>query len=369
MHRDLYRRDQRLTAYVYYEKLIHGFLSTISAFQHVFDPRVNKHRDPKVMTARTLSPKRDGTTCRILSLDGGGAKGFYTLGVLKELEALLGGGPLCDQFEFIYGTSTGAIIAALLAIGKSVDEVHKLYTAHVPNIMSLCGSASRSAALERLAVTVFEDREFTNLRTHIGLVAARWTEERPIIFKSCADQAHLSKDTFVPGFGCTIADAVVASCSAYPIFEKKCVNIPDEGEVVLIDGGYCANNPTLFAIADATRALRLNNDQLGVVSIGVGTYPEPKRYFHKWIIAKFFLVRLLHKTLAINTHSMEQLASILFTDVMLVRVNDTYSTPDMAADLTEHDLKKLSRIHARGIESYRKHARELRTLLDLPAHS
>lgn len=26
--------------------------------------------------------------CRILSLDGGGAKGFYTLGVLKEIEAL-----------------------------------------------------------------------------------------------------------------------------------------------------------------------------------------------------------------------------------------------------------------------------------------
>src|SRR5665213_127008 len=206
MHRDLYRRDQRLTAYVYYEKLIHGFLSTISAFQHVFDPRVNKHRDPKVMTARTLSPKRDGTTCRILSLDGGGAKGFYTLGVLKELEALLGGGPLCDQFEFIYGTSTGAIIAALLAIGKSVDEVHKLYTAHVPNIMSLCGSASRSAALERLAVTVFEDREFTNLRTHIGLVAARWTEEADHIQivrrSSASEQRHICARLWLHHRGC-----------------------------------------------------------------------------------------------------------------------------------------------------------------------
>ena len=28
--------------------------------------------------------------CRILALDGGGAKGFYTLGVLKEIEAMLG---------------------------------------------------------------------------------------------------------------------------------------------------------------------------------------------------------------------------------------------------------------------------------------
>ena len=27
---------------------------------------------------------------RILSLDGGGAKGFYTLGILAEIEAMLG---------------------------------------------------------------------------------------------------------------------------------------------------------------------------------------------------------------------------------------------------------------------------------------
>ena len=30
--------------------------------------------------------KNDGL-CRILALDGGGAKGFYTLGVLKEIES------------------------------------------------------------------------------------------------------------------------------------------------------------------------------------------------------------------------------------------------------------------------------------------
>ena len=61
--------------------------------------------------------------CRILALDGGGAKGFYTLGVLNQLEALLGKGPLCERFDLIFGTSTGAIIAALLGLGKSVAEI------------------------------------------------------------------------------------------------------------------------------------------------------------------------------------------------------------------------------------------------------
>lgn len=35
-----------------------------------------------------LSGDRQGKRCRILSLDGGGAKGFYTLGALKEIEGL-----------------------------------------------------------------------------------------------------------------------------------------------------------------------------------------------------------------------------------------------------------------------------------------
>jgi len=67
----------------------------------------------------------DSKTCRVLSLDGGGAKGFYTLGALKEIEALVGC-RLCEKFDLIYGASTGAIIAALLGLGKTVDEIEAL---------------------------------------------------------------------------------------------------------------------------------------------------------------------------------------------------------------------------------------------------
>src|SRR5262245_18564850 len=95
-------------------------------------------------------------TCRILSLDGGGAKGFYTLGALREVEALLGGGPLYEQFDLIFGTSTGAIIAALLCLGKKTDEVHELYKATVPRVVSQTSSKAKSAALAHLAQEVFE---------------------------------------------------------------------------------------------------------------------------------------------------------------------------------------------------------------------
>jgi predicted patatin/cPLA2 family phospholipase len=301
--------------------------------------------------------------CRILSLDGGGAKGFYTLGVLNQLEAMYQRKPLCERFDLIFGTSTGAIIAALLALGTSVEEIHALYKKYVPHLMSLTWASARSAALERLASEVFGDLTFGAMKTNIGIVAARWLEEKPMIFKSNEDQAHGMKSTFNPGFGCSVADAVVASCSAYPIFKRKLVTVAGGGRVELLDGGYCANNPTLYAIADAVKALKMDHRQLRVVSIGVGSYPEPPKYFHKWAINKFFLVRLLHKTLAINTHSMEQLAALLFKDVPMVRVNDAYSTPDMAADLMEHNTRKLDILYQRGGESFGKHEAALRALL------
>ncbi len=71
---------------------------------------------------------------RLLALDGGGIRGVMTLEVLQHLETLLrnryGSGPefrLSDFFDYIGGTSTGAIIAAALACGMSVNEVRAFY--------------------------------------------------------------------------------------------------------------------------------------------------------------------------------------------------------------------------------------------------
>lgn len=299
---------------------------------------------------------------RILSLDGGGAKGFYTLGVLKQIEAMCGGGPLCQHFDLIFGTSTGAIIATLLALGRSVEEIRTLYEAEVPQLMRKRFAGPRTAALEALSARVFKDASFSDMKTGIGIVSARWLEEKPMIFKAHITQAHGAKATFKPGFGTTVADAIVASCSAYPIFNRKVVKTED-GDVELIDGGYCANNPTLYAIVDATKALGYAHTDLRVVSVGVGNYPEPSKYWHAWAIDKFFLVRLLHKTLGINTHSMEQLATLLSRDVPMVRINDSYTTPDMAADLMEHDIRKLKLLYRRGLESFGKHEDDLQQLL------
>ena len=303
--------------------------------------------------------------CRILSLDGGGAKGFYTLGVLKEIEAMLGQ-PLHERFDLIFGTSSGAIIAALLALGHCVDEIHDLYRKHVTTVMGCRTRAGRSAALAQLAQDVFEDKTFADVKTGIGIVATRWEFEKPIIFKGDVSQAHGRHATFIPGFGCTIADAVTASCSAYPFFDRTVINTSDGKSFELIDGGYCANNPTLYAIADAAKALGRKPPELRVVSVGVGVYPEPASW-KSWFKTRLWSLQLLQKTLNVNTSSMEQLRFVLYKDAPTVRINDTFERPEMATGLLESDPTKLNMLYQRGAESFAVHETALRALLDAHA--
>src|SRR5260370_15998470 len=111
--------------------------------------------------------------CRILSLDGGGAKGFYTLGVLAQLEAMLQRKPLWEHFDLIFGTSTGAIIAALLSLGYNVRDIHSLYRQHVPTVMKNSTVGGRTKALESLAAQLFGDRDFTHVKTGVRFMATQ----------------------------------------------------------------------------------------------------------------------------------------------------------------------------------------------------
>lgn len=319
----------------------------------------------ELSTASTMTTdyQSDGV-CRILALDGGGAKGFYTLGVLKEIEGMLKC-PLYKRFDLVFGTSTGAIIASLIALGYEIDAIHDLYKKHVPSVMAEKSAHARTWALAKLAKDVFGDKSFEDVKTGIGVIATKWDIERPMIFKGSVAQAHGRKGTFKPGFGVSIADAVQASCSAYPFFDRKVVTTSLGDTVELIDGGYCANNPTLYAIADAVVALKKERKDIRVVNVGVGVYPEPKPGIKIWFTKKYFVsVQLLQKTLEINTQSMDQIREILFKDIATIRISDTFQQPELATDLMEHNLDKLNKLRQRGRESFAAHESRIKELLN-----
>ena len=68
---------------------------------------------------------------RILTIDGGGVRGMIAIQFLRELENQVCDSEDCqvlaDYFDLIGGTSTGSIIASLLALGNSADEIDQIY--------------------------------------------------------------------------------------------------------------------------------------------------------------------------------------------------------------------------------------------------
>src|SRR5689334_5559780 len=106
--------------------------------------------------------------------------------------------PLHEVFSLVFGTSVLKIVKAKSPVDKS-------------------------AALHSLAQAVFGDLKFDSVKTGVGIVTTKWVVETPMIFKGDIAQGHGRLGTFEPGFGVTIADAVEASCSAYPFFLKKTV--------------------------------------------------------------------------------------------------------------------------------------------------
>jgi predicted acylesterase/phospholipase RssA len=313
---------------------------------------------------RTLNEnfKKDGLL-RVLSLDGGGAKGFYTLGVLKEIEGVVKC-PLYQSFDIIFGTSTGSIIAALLALGYEADEILALYRTHLPAVMKAKKPNIKTAALKELAKQVYGDKTFSEVLTGVGIVGTKWALETPIIFKGSVEQAHGRKGTFVPGFGARIGDAVVASCSAYPFFEKQTMMLSTGEHVIVVDGGYCANNPSLYALIDAVAALKKPHSDIRLVSVGVGNYPQPKPGWKLWFAQRYLLtMELLQKTMEINSQSMDTLLRMLFKDIPLVRISDSFTQPEMATDFMEYDLFKLDMLYQRGRESFSPKEAEIRNFL------
>jgi predicted acylesterase/phospholipase RssA len=314
--------------------------------------------------------KEKSKSYRILSLDGGGAKGFYTLGVLSEIEAVIKR-PLCQCFDLIFGTSTGAIIAALLARGEMVDTVRLLYEKHVPVIMKNQSRRARTKALHEKVRAVFQNSTCEVFKTEIGIVATNWKDELPLIFKSSVSRAYGSKGSFQPFFGVTVADAVIASCSAFPFFNRHLVRMSNGDILELADGTFCANDPTLYAIADATVALAHSHGDVRVISLGVGSYPDPpiskvaRRLIRNWSLVRHALSSdFLQKMFGTNTRSMEVLMGVLFKDVPTIRINKAFPESDMATDLLEHDLTKLNRLAQKGRSSFREFEEEIRDFME-----
>lgn len=290
-------------------------------------------------------------TYNILSLDGGGSKGMYTLGILREIEALANK-PLYTQFDLIYGTSTGAIIAALLGLGRPVHDIVDLYLDIVPDIMSKRSRTAKSAALKQHAEKLLPHETFDDFHTDIGIVTTNYEFAKPMVFKTAAKQSFSMSNTFRPGFGCSVADAIRASSAAYPFFERVELETANQGRAVLVDGGFIANNPTLFALADAVHAFKIPKEKIRVLSLGTGVFKEPRPSFVHWALGQLSFSKFVIRMLEANSATIEQLRALLFWDIATVRISDAFTQKEYACNLLTHDRNVLSKILVLGRHTF-----------------
>lgn len=111
------RNDIRLVVSKKQKQLIKGLLN----LKNTINVKQEKKLAGQINECLALLGYVDQTSLRynginVLSLDGGGAKGLVTIEILKQIQKLCGGKPIYEIFDYICGTSTGAILASLLGI-------------------------------------------------------------------------------------------------------------------------------------------------------------------------------------------------------------------------------------------------------------
>ena len=208
---------------------------------------------------------------RILSLDGGGLRGVYTLEILKKIRNDYGI-EFHKYFDIIIGTSTGAIIATMLALGKNPDEIMEQYLETSSKIFpeeergkgqgGFLSAAYRISNLESTIKDYLKEYSINDLKTKLVIPSVNLSDTSISIFKSYEKDNILNLD-----------ESVIASSSAPGFFEPYEVN-----EKMYIDGGIFSNNPALIGFSEAFKFGIRNIDDIKILSIGTG---YNKKHFSK----------------------------------------------------------------------------------------
>jgi hypothetical protein len=231
---------------------------------------------------------------KLLALDGGGIRGLVTIEILEEIETLLraelGRGEdfvLADYFDYIAGTSTGAIIATCLALGMKVMDVREFY------LRSGAEMFDKASVLRRFRYRYEDDRLARQLQTVIGkdtsLGSDRLKTLLMIVLRNATTDSPwtisnnpLAKYNDTGRADCNLNfplwQLVRASTAAPTYFPPEVIDVGAK-QFIFVDGGVTMyNNPAFQLFLMATvEPYKLcwpaGEDRMLLVSVGTGTSP------------------------------------------------------------------------------------------------
>ncbi len=248
---------------------------------------------------KTPGPKK------ILTLDGGGIRGMITVEVLAEIENLLrqklGRGDdfvLADYFDFVAGTSTGAIIAACISIGMKVSDIRTFYIESGEEMFDKAfllkrfrhkyedkKLAAKMKAVFNKGTTQDTTLGSDRLKTVLMMVMRNATTDSPwpVSNNPFAKYNQRVRDDGSPRDDCNLdlpLWQLVRASTAAPVYFPPEVVQCGQHEFVFVDGGITTyNNPAFQAFIMATvEPYKMNwpagEDKMLVVSLGTGTSPQ-----------------------------------------------------------------------------------------------
>jgi hypothetical protein len=199
---------------------------------------------------------------RILALDGGGLRGCVAVGFLERIESLLRerhGKPdlvLRDYFDLIGGTSTGSLIAGILATGRSAAELKQIYLERATPAFSkkkwtFWKDRYDDTPLSELLVDLFGDTILGDgeaINTGLCIVAKRADTASTWPLLNHPDARYFKKNR-----GILLRDAIRASGAAPTFFSPKVLDVGGGEPAAFVDGGVSMfNNPALQLFLVAT---------------------------------------------------------------------------------------------------------------------
>jgi hypothetical protein len=237
---------------------------------------------------------------KLLALDGGGIRGVMTLEVLAKIESLLQNKlnrgadfVLADYFDYVAGTSTGAVIASCLSLGMRVDKIREFYVESGPAMFDKTRLIRRyyrnkfhdrklKVKLKEVIAQSAGDPEVTlcspAIRTYLLLVLRNATTDSPWPISNNPDALFNDRSRADCNLDLPLWQLIRASTAAPVYFPPEVIKFGSSGkEFVFVDGGVTMyNNPAfqLFLMATVAQyklGWPTGEDKMLLVSIGTGT--------------------------------------------------------------------------------------------------
>jgi hypothetical protein len=232
---------------------------------------------------------------KLLALDGGGIRGVITLEVLHRLESMLAE-QLCageefvlgDYFDYIAGTSTGAIIAAGLAKGLRVAHLLDLYVTKGQQMFDHASlrqryhyrySSLRLRDLLRGMLGSDTTLGSEDLKTLLLIVVRNATTDSPWPLSNNPNALFNAPSRADNNLTIPLWQLVRASTAAPTYFPPEAVLLGEDG-FIFVDGAMTMyNNPALQLFLMATLdsyqlCWPATESELLLVSVGTGTCPK-----------------------------------------------------------------------------------------------